>query len=238
MRLRTLGFFCLVAGLAWAPSAFAQTYANLASGTLGNAGTVTGTLGSDTLSYSGDVYGLQTSTGQDYGFGAMPVNGQNPWLPTSTYISASVSNAPSDGAAIAISEAGTDTVQFIGTPVSGLIMNVFSLGSGSQDVAYTFNHSFEVLSCGPNAYFGGGCFTQGVGSVGTTLSGTEANGTIEFIGDVSDLTITASGAETFSAFDFGQSATPAATPEPSSLILLGSGLLAGAGMLRRRLLRK
>ncbi len=240
MRLRSLGFFCVVAGLAGAPGAFGQTYANLAGGTLGNPGAVVGTLAGDGLVYSGDVYGLQTSTGVDSGFGSLAVNGQNPWIPTSTYTSAGVPNAPTDGAIIAINTSGTNTVQFVGAPVSNLIMDVFSMGSGTQNVGYTFNHTFEVLSCGANAYFGGGCFTQGVGSIGTTLSGNEANGMIEFFGDISDLTFTVDNAETFSGFDFGQAATapPAPTPEPSSLILLGSGLLTGAGVLRRRFVRK
>lgn len=227
MRIRTtLALFCLAAGLTAAPGAFGQTYADLTSGTTGTAGTVTGAIGSDGLTYNGDVYGFQASNS----------GGTNPWVPTSTYTSATVPNAPTDGAIIAINDNGPDSLTFT-TPVTGLIMDVFSLGGGSTDTTYTFNEAFTVLSCGANAYYGGGCFDQSVGSTGTTLSGIEANGTIEFTGDVSTLSFTVTNPETYSGFDFGQ-VSPAPTPEPSSLILLGSGLLTGAGVLRRRLLRK
>lgn len=239
MRLRLLGFFCLAASLATASGAFAQTYANVTTGTVGTTGTATGTLGSDGLSYSGDVYGVQTTNGTDIGFQGFAVAGQNPWLPTSTYTSATVATAPTE-TIIAINANGTDTVNFVGTPVSNLIMDVFSLGQSNPAIitSYTFNQDFEVLSCGPNAYFNGSCFQQGVGYIGDTLTGAEGNGVIEFLGDVSTLTFTVSNAEQFSGFDFGISTAPAPTPEPSSLILLGSGLLTGAGIMRRRLLRK
>lgn len=227
MRIRSFGFLCLVAGLVTAPVAFGQTYADITSATAGNPGSASGTLGVDSFVYAGDVSGFQLS-----GSG-----GTNPWIPTSTYTSAAVPNAPTDDAIIEVSAGGTNTLTFT-TPVTGLIFDVFSLGGGRTDTTYDFgSSSFTVLSCGPNAYFGGGCFAQGVGSTGTTLSGVEANGMIEFSGTLSSLSFTVTDPETFSGFDFG-AVTPASTPEPSSLMLLGSGLLAGAGMLRRRLVRK
>lgn len=233
MRLRSIGYLTLMAGLALVPRAFADTvtYAHITGGTASaTAGIAVGTIGSVGFTYTGEVDFVQTSGG----------GGTNFFQPTSTYTSATVSNAPTDSALIAISGNGTTDTFTFSTPVTGLIFSEVSMGQPSIATTYTFNTPFTVLSCGPNSYYGGGCFNQAVGTTTNVLSGNEADGTIEFLGPITTLSFTTSNGEYWNGFDIGllPQSSVTATPEPSSLILLGSGLLSGAGLLRKRLIRR
>jgi hypothetical protein len=88
--------------------------------------------------------------------------------------------------------------------------------------------------------YGGGCFQQGVGTTSSVLSGQEVDGTIEFLGSISSLTFTTANGEYWNGFDLGllPQDSVSATPEPSSLVLLGTGLLTGLGVVRRRFVRR
>jgi hypothetical protein len=221
--------FALV--LSAASTAFAETitYATI------DPSTATGT--------SGTIGGISyTYTGAYAFIDASDTGATNFFTPFSTYTSSTVSNTPTDGGLIAISDTGLTHTFTFSTPVTDLIFSEVSLGQPGIPTSYSFNSSFTVLSCGPNSYYGGACFSSGgVGTTGTVLQGNEDDGTIEFNGPISSLSFTTANGEYWNGFDIGlgaQTTSPTLTPEPSSFVLLGTGIAGLVGLARRRLVRQ
>ena len=96
-----------------------------------------------------------------------------------------------------------------------------------------------VLSCGGDIYYGGGCFSSGgVGTSGNVLQGAESDGTIEFAGPITTLSFVTAFGENWNGFDIGllpQSTSPSPTPEPGTLLMVGTGLAGLVGAARRKL---
>lgn len=126
---------CLLAAIAAAPASAATVYWTDWTSASAAAGTVSGTLsaGSDTLSvgYSGGYGFAQTSGGTNY------------WTPTSTFQSATVSNAPPAADIIALSTGGTATITFSQAVVDPLLALV-SWNSNTVE----FGAPIEFLSYG------------------------------------------------------------------------------------------
>jgi hypothetical protein len=214
----------LLLGLSLAASpAFAAnvTYANISAPVNG---VVSGSIGGITFTYSGETAFVNASNTGAFNY----------YNPVSTYTSTTVSNAPTNGGLIAIVGNGTTNTFTFSSPVTDLVFSEVSLG-GVRSTSYTFDQPFTVLSCGPNSTYGGGCFNQAVGTTSNVLSGQETDGTIEFTGTFSTLSFTTANGEYWNGFDIGL-LTPAsaATPEPGTLALAGTGLIGLFGAVKRR----
>jgi hypothetical protein len=105
-------------------------------------------------------------------------------------------------------------------------MDIMSLGQPGVGTTYLFNSSFTILQVGPSTAFGGGSLTQS----GNMLIGNEGDGIIRFPGPVTSISWTTTNGEFWNGFTFGApvaAATP--VPEPSTLLLAGTGLLSLLG---------
>jgi hypothetical protein len=113
------------------------------------------------------------------------------------------------------------------TPVLDPIMAIQSLGSGDRAV-YSFAEPFTILAQGPG-HWGGG--STSLSQSGNSLIGNEGNGIIRFAGAHSSISWTVPDGEFYHMFTVG--AASSAVPEPTTMLLLGLGLIGVAGVRRK-----
>ncbi len=184
-----------------------------------------------------------------------PSGGNDYWIggagDTSPYTSAAVDNRPTGTDIVALSRAGSQTLNF-----SQAIANpVFAFASLNGN-GYAFNQDFELLSLGGvggNACgywgcggaskvivdLGGGQFEYQLNSNG--VGGSEPHGTLRFLGAFDTLTWRSSTNEFWNGFTVGVQGSAdevfppiPGIPEPSTVILMGVGLgLLGMAARRR-----
>ncbi len=207
-------------------STFSSAYAQAAtiwtdwtSAIVGTAGGASGSLGSITVSYSGEV--LSGSV----------VNGTaNQWNPASSFVGGAVDSSPDAvGDIIGVNGSGgptpiTGTITF-SSPVSNPVMAIWSLGRTTVGIDFTFDETPTLQAGGPNDSFGGSSLVVN----GNTVSGKEGNGVVLFNGTFTGLSWT-SGNEHWYGFTVGAVQT---VPVPAALWLFASGLLGLFGLARR-----
>jgi hypothetical protein len=184
------------------------------------------------LSYGGQV------------FNSTVLNDSFPsWGPASTFSGGTVGDPPNIKDIIALTGGpgtGTNTLTF-SQPVVDPVMAIWSLGcltvSGCPAVSgveasfvFSPTEPFTIESGGPSSEFGGTTIT----AVGSTVSGVEGNGTVQFHGTFSQLVWTNPLFESFYGFQIGIPGPSVAVPEPGLLALFASGFAGLAGLAWRR----
>jgi hypothetical protein len=202
-----------------------------ATGTLAVAG------GPVTVSYVGDVHTpTQTACGVDY------------WA-----VNPSIYVAP-EGAGIVLPPRPCDVVSLIGgpgrpavqtltfsAPVTNPFLAVLSLGQPGVAVTYGFSAPFVLLNAGPGYFGGGALFADGPSAGRYVLRGIEGHGLVLFQGTFTSIDWVVPTGEDWHGFTVGAFAQAAViTPEPSSVVLLVTGLVAIAGLapIARRRVRR
>ena len=176
----------------------------------------------------------QYSGGTDYwtsGGNRNPVN--------SPYTSAAVDNIPTGNDIIALSRAGVQTLTFSQAIANPVFAYVSLNGNG-----YAFDQDFTILSFGDSSdgnncgYWGcGTSYKNVVGNEYQLLGTGEPHGVIQFLGTFSSVSWRSLSNEYWNGFTVGVQGTSSEVygevPVPGSVLLLGAGLAALAGVRRK-----
>jgi hypothetical protein len=218
--------------------ASAQLWTGWTAATPGPAGTMTGVLGTTSVSFSGGFSGYQLEDGTSLGLtGGL---GNNYWNPPADpslalpYRSAGV-NEPDRLGFIQFSDAAFPyggTITFGSAVVNPLIAIV---SAGQPDVAVTYdfgNTSFTLLSDNTMqaAYWGAGTNNVGVGNSATSITGNEFSGMLQLNGTFTSFSFTTT-AENWHGMTVG---AVSQVPEPNALALMLVGVVGLASVVRRR----
>lgn len=177
------------------------------------AGSVSGTMGGVTVTYSGEV-------------GEFDSNYPS-WTPSTSYVGGTVGNAPSPSDGIFHLVGGgtnVDTITF-SKAVTDPVIAIWSLGAGGVQASFDFSAPFTIEAGGPSAEYGGTSIT----SSGQTVYGEEGNGTIQFDGTFNSISFTTPQYENWYGFAVGM-----AVREPAAWAMMITGLFGVGAVLRRR----
>ena len=186
-------------------------------------------IGSTTVnvSYSGEIYFIQTSGGTNYWTEGSP----KPYTGSPL-----VDNAPPPPDIIGLNKTTLKTLSF-SQPISDLFFAFVSLNGNG----YNFDLDFNIV-CYGRGYWGYGTVTEE--SVGglypyrlKTTSG-EPHGIIQFPGLVSSISWTSMINETWNGFTVGTYGIAQPIPEPGTIFLLGSGLIGLIGYGRKKFFKR
>jgi hypothetical protein len=141
------------------------------------------------------------------------------WTPTSTYADGTIVNkAPVAANGIMQLDGGTDALNTLtfSTPVTNPVVAIWSLGAGGTPASFVFDATPTFVAGGPSAEYGGSAITVS----GDVVSGSEGNGTVQFLGTYSSITWTNPQFEFWYGFNVGVAGVATAVPEPSSAFLV------------------
>ena len=128
-----------------------------------------------------------------------------------------------------LGDASVHTLRF-SSPVTNPTLAIISLGTSNVLTTYFFDSPFTILTSG-GGWWGGGSLTT---VAGNGLQGTEGDGLVQFTGTYSEISWVGTSPEWWNGFNVGAFGS-GTTPEPSSLVLFGSGIVGLAGIVRRKI---
>lgn len=209
----------------------AQTWANWTAGNVG-AGTMSGTFGSTTVSYSGSLDGYQLSNGttRTGSVGASPAPCFFDFFTCKPlpYQSTGV-GAPSNNGFVQYTGAPRTATITFGSAVVNPLIAFISVGQPNLTVNYDFlGNSFTVLSHNTLNAAAWGTGTHSV--LGNVLTGNEFSGTIRLNGTFTSFSFNVNNAENWHGITVGAQSV---VPEPSTYALMAAGLF-GLGIAARR----
>jgi hypothetical protein len=187
-----------------------------------NSTTATGAIGGVGVTVTGGLaLGGRSQTGCGTNYWTQPNAGN------AAYTDGIVSNGPTACEQVGLIGPTTVTVTFA-SAIDDLVMAIVSVGQVGVPVTYSFSQAFTLDSEGVG-YWGGGQAGAYVANSSTSFTGREFHGVLRFDNPVTSLTFTVNPGEDWHAFTFGN-----VVPEPGSIALVLTALLAAGGLSRRR----
>ena len=223
--MNRINMFVIAAVLAATSSvhAFQVDWTNWTSATTGMSGSASGVINNDgnviNVRYTGEVAWAQTNGGENWW---LQKTGPEPYTGNPV-----IDNAPPASDIIVVDKGNVLNKITFDHALLNPVMAFVSIGRPSLGVNYAFNQDFNLLSEGAG-WWGNGTWTQS----GKILTGNEAHGAIQFIGNITEISWINYPGEYWHGFTVG-TYDSAPVPEPSTFILLGAGL-AGVAFLRRK----